>query len=627
MDYKSVSKPSRYVGGEYGMPSLNENAAVKFCMCFPDAYEVGMSNLGTRILYYLLNNLPDVLCERCYAPWQDCGDLLRKTGEKLVSIDTKRPLTHFDFVGFSLQYELSYSNVLYMLDLAGIPFYYKDRKEEDPIIIMGGPCVVNPLPVMPFADIVNVGEGEITLPKICETYKKLKAEGKSKREILIELDKIDGCICPPLYEDKEYKKVSWQKVYDLDNEYFPHTALVPNLEIVHDRAVMELFRGCANGCRFCQAGFIYRPVRERSVENVYQTCCDLIKNTGYDELSLNSLSTSDYSGLLELVRKIRSDELFSKINIALPSLRLNSFDGEFADNNRKNSLTFAPEAGTQRLRDVINKNITEEDIMNSLTAAFKEGYSTVKLYFMIGLPTETMEDIEGIADLAIRIRELFFKTRTNKKDLRLNVSASIFIPKPFTPFQWESFDTLEKIQEKQIYLRDRLRAKNIGFAWHDWQSSLLEAVFARGDERLARVIELAYKNGAFMDGWAEFFNYEAYIKALEECNLDPWELTRGKSVDKPLEWDFVDVGVTTEFLKKERERAYSVKTTPSCIETCSACGLKCKDFPQRKKPCECAADGNSDVKCETQNNSVEEKTENNCGENTRCDEKEGGELC
>ncbi len=586
MDYTSVSKPSRYVGGEYGMPEIKKDAEVRFCMCFPDVYEVGMSNLGMRILYYTLNRQSDVVCERCYAPWKDFGDELRKSGESLLSLDTKRPLKEFDFLGFSLQYELCYSNVLYMLDLSGIALRAENRTEDDPIVVTGGPCTVNPAPFEAFADIVFVGEGEVAMVRLCEVYKEQKRLGKKRSEILVALDEVDGCFCPALYKNKKRKKVVMQKMYDLEHTYFPEKALVPNLEIVHDRAVMELFRGCANGCRFCQAGFIYRPVRERSVDNVYNTCRDLIKNTGYDELSLNSLSTSDYSGLLELIKRLKGDALFDKINIALPSLRLNSFEGVMADSNRKISLTFAPEAGTQRLRNVINKNIYEEDIFGSLAQAFREGYSTVKLYFMIGLPTETMDDIKGIADLAIRIRELFFRERTNKKDLRMNVSASVFIPKPFTPFQWEAFDRLENIRAKQTYLKETLRKKNITFSYHDWESSLIEAVFARGGEELADVIESAYKKGAMMDGWADLFNYDAYIEALAEKGLDPWQLTDTKNPDDGEIWDFIDVGVTRDFLLSERNKAYESATTPSCIVRCSACGLKCKSFPQRKSESE-----------------------------------------
>ncbi|MEG2085871.1 MAG: TIGR03960 family B12-binding radical SAM protein, partial [Clostridia bacterium] len=474
---------------------------------------------------------------------------------------------------FSFQYELSYSNMLYMLDLAHIPFYSKDRKEKDPFIIFGGPCTVNAAPVMPFADIIHIGEGEVTLPSLMKLYSEIK--GKSRYEILKAIDKLDGFICPILYEGKQLKRVVKQKVQDLNKSYFPNSALVPNLEIIHDRAVVELYRGCANGCRFCQAGFIYRPVRERSADTVYGICKELIKNTGYDELSLNSLSTSDYSGLKDLIVKLKGDEAFKKVNLALPSLRLNTFEGEFADNNRKTSLTFAPEAGTQRLRDVINKNITEDDIFSSLSQAFKQGYSTVKLYFMIGLPTETMADIDGIVDLAYRVRELFFKTRTNKKDLRLNVSASIFIPKPFTPFQWEAFDSLDNIMAKQTVLRDKLKTKNISFAWHDYKSSVLEALFARGGSDLAQVIEMAYRNGALMDGWAEYFNYDAYMNALAYYNMDAWALTKEIDTNAQLPWDFVDIGVKKEFLLAERKKAYAQSTTPSCINKCSACGISC----------------------------------------------------
>lgn len=582
-DYFRVSKPARYVGGEYGAVKPKGNAAMKMCLCFPDVYEVGMSNLGTRILYYMLNEDPSASCERCYAPWDDMGSLLKERRLPLTSIETHTPLSDFDIIGFSFQYELSYSNMLYMLDLAGIPFRAEDRDEKHPIVIFGGPCMVNPAPVLPFADLINIGEGEITLPMLSGLFAEAKKKGMSKREIIGRADSFEGFYAPQLHRDadgytylREKKVVRKQKVKDLDTSFFPDRAIVSNLEVIHDRAVAELFRGCANGCRFCQAGFIYRPVRERSPERVKELCVGLIKNTGYDELSLNSLSTSDYSGLKELVSSLRKETNLENVRLSLPSLRLNSFEGVLKEEARKTSLTFAPEAGTQRLRDVINKNITEKDIFSSLEEAFREGYSAVKLYFMLGLPTETDEDVKGIAELALRVRELYFKTRKEKKDLRLNVSASIFIPKPFTPFQWESFIGKEEAERRIALIRTLLRGKNVNFAWHDWESSVMEAVFARGDHTLAALLEDAYSFGAKMDGWAEFFNYEAYMRALDKNGFSLSSLTGGIPEDSPLPWEFVDVGVNRDFLLRERKRAYAGKTTPACYKACSVCGIGCE---------------------------------------------------
>ena len=576
-----VQKPYRYYGGEFNMPDMTKDCDVRFCMCVADSYEVGMSNLGVRILYYMFNSMDKVVCERCFAPFSDYENYLKERNMPLKSLETGTPLDRFDFVGFSMQFEMCYSNVLYMLELGNIPVLSSERGENCPIVVGGGPCTVNPEPMYKFFDMFFVGEGETPWQQIIGDYKNLKNK-LSRAEFLRYVDEKYDCIYVPslheaIYDGEKVTKIPDGTVKrnvekDLNAIYTPQTQLVPNMEIVHDRVVAELFRGCANGCRFCQAGFIYRPVRERSWQNSLDLCKNLVESTGYDELSLNSLSTGDYSGLMPLLDELLPYAKQNHVQLNLPSLRLDSFKGHMADGNRKSSLTFAPEAGTQRLRNVINKNITEENIFGTLEEAFSKGYSSVKLYFMMGLPTETQEDIEGIYDLACRIKS-FYKHVTKSGKVKIGVSCSTFIPKPFTPFQWCAFATREDVFQKQRYLKDALAKKGISFAYNDYNTSYLEAVLARGGRTVADAIYEAYKSGARFDAWSEFFNFELYRNAFESLGIDTDQIVRAYDLDEVLPWDFVDVGVDKRYLKAEYLKAMNADTTPSCTKQCNACGL------------------------------------------------------
>ncbi|MCM1289784.1 MAG: TIGR03960 family B12-binding radical SAM protein [Corallococcus sp.] len=578
---ESVQKPYRYFGGEYNTPDMSKPCDVRFCMCVADSYEVGMSNLGVRILYYLFNSMDGVVCERCFTPFADYENYLKERGLPLSSLETQTPLIDFDFVGFSMQFEMCYSNVFHMLTLAGIPVCATDRDDSFPFIVAGGPCTVNPEPMYKFFDFFFVGEGETPWPKIIEDYKAFKG---TKTEFLQYLDKTYSCIYVPSLHTAEYDgdvvktlpdRTVWRNIEsDLNATFTPQTQLVPNMEIVHDRAVAELFRGCANGCRFCQAGFIYRPVRERTADNAFDLCKNLLESTGYDELSLNSLSTGDYSGLMPLLDRLLPYCEQHKVQLNLPSLRLDSFKGQMARGNRKSSLTFAPEAGTQRLRDVINKNVTDDNIFSSLEQAFMQGYSSVKLYFMLGLPTETMADVEGIADIAFRVKSLYKKVKQSGKDLRVSVSCSTFIPKPFTPFQWCAFADREDIEVKQKYLAETLRKRGINFSYNDYDSSLMEAVLARGGRSVADALYYAYLDGARFDAWSEYFRFEHYRKAFEKYGVNVSKIVGAKSPDDVLPWDFVDVGVTKEYFKREYCKALNAQSTPGCNKQCNGCGLK-----------------------------------------------------
>lgn len=561
-----VEKPARYVGGEYNMPDMDKPCRHRTCLCFSDKYEVGMSNIGVRILYHMLNDMEGFICERSFAPDLDMAQELKSRGQRLFSLETKRDIVDFDLIGFSVQFELQYTNIPYMFDLAGIPLYAKDRPEDFPPVVAGGPCAVNPMPFAPFFDAILIGDGEITFKQINELHLKCLEQGLSKSEFLRLATEIDGVYVPSIGN-----RTKRAVVQNLDEAYFPTSVLVPNCDIVHDRSTIELFRGCANGCRFCQACFFYRPIRERKPDTLVRYATELMDNTGYDELSLCSLSTSDYSHLKEMVDGIKEQADKRKVKLALPSLRLDSFEAEIYEETSGSSLTFAPEAGTQRLRNVINKNISEQDIYNSIKGAMEHGVKNVKLYFMIGLPTETDEDLQGIVDIVYLVKDLH-RQYGKSKLINIVVSTAVFIPKPLTPFQWERQITIEEMKHKQDFLKEKLRIKNVKYSWHGAESSVIEALLARGDESLARVIEEAYKQGAVFDSWSEHFHYEYWLNAIQKCNVDVDEFVGEQAEDKDFCWDIVDNGVTKAYLLAERHKSRQGVTTPNCMGKCNGCG-------------------------------------------------------
>lgn len=589
-----VQKPARYVGGELNSVIKDpDKVDIRYAFCFPDIYEIGMSHLGMKILYGLVNDREDSWCERVFAPDVDMEEQMRKNNVPLFALESGDYIKDFDIIGFTLMYELCYTNVLNMLELAGIPLYSKDRTKLAPIICVGGPCACNPEPIADFVDIVFLGDGEDSTNAVLDLFKECKKKGATKQEFLLKAKDITGVYVPSFYKDsynadgtlKELvpingapEKVKKSVVSDMNKCYYPKEFVVPFISIVHDRAVEEIFRGCIRGCRFCQAGFIYRPIREKSVETINAQSKALIDSTGYDELSLCSLSTSDHSQVNEMLTSLIDWTVKDKINLSLPSLRVDNFSDELVDKLnkvRKSGLTFAPEAGTQRLRDVINKNVTQEEVINTCTKAFDNGWTTVKLYFMMGLPTETMEDIEGIANLGMDVLHAFYNNPNRQKGtgLQVNISCSSFIPKPFTPFQWVPEDTMESLKAKQKHLLESIPSKKIKVSYHETPTSLLEGVLARGDRRLSAVIYSAFKDGCKFDSWDEHFKFTSWMKAFEENNLDPYFYTqRKRDFSEVLPWDHLDYGISRKFLEKENLKAHENKTTPHCRIKCAGCG-------------------------------------------------------
>ncbi|WP_432664238.1 TIGR03960 family B12-binding radical SAM protein [Wukongibacter baidiensis] len=591
-----VEKPSRYIGGEINSykKDINENL-IRFGFAFPDTYEVGMSHLGMHIIYNLLNEVEDVYCERIFAPWIDMEEVLREEDVPLFTLETRSPMSDLDIIGFTLQYELSYSNILNMLNLGKIPLRSSERDESHPIIIAGGPCSYNPEPLAEIVDIVTLGESEESLIEVLDIYREIKSKGFNRDKFLEEVSKIEGIYVPSFYEvsykedgtiesvkpkKEEYPaKVKKRIIKDLNDAFYPEKVIVPFADVVHNRAMIEIFRGCTRGCRFCQAGMIYRPIRERTSDKALELVDKLLKNTGFEEISISSLSTSDYSELNEFVRALIDKYLNNRVGISVPSLRLDSFSIKLIEEIqkvRKTGLTFAPEAGTQRLRDVINKGVVEKDLIDAVSNAFGLGWSTVKLYFMIGLPTETYDDLDGIADLGRKVVDSYYNVPKEKrnKGLKVTISTSSFVPKPFTPFQWEPQDKIDDLIEKQNHLKGKLKHKNISYNYHDSKTSFLEGVFARGDRRLGEVLIRAFEKGCKFDGWQEHFKYNEWMEAIDECGLDPaFYANRRREYDEILPWDHIDVGVTKQYLVNENEKSKEEKLTSDCRDGCTGCGI------------------------------------------------------
>ena len=594
---KAVEKPGRYTGGEQGEVIKDKNKVdLRVAFGFPDLYEIGMSNLGMKILYSCLNNMENVWCERTFAPALDMAEKMKENNIPLYALESGDFVRDFDVFAMTVQYEGLLTNILYMLDMAGIPFYAKDRDDSYPIVIGGGPCTYNPEPFCEFFDVLSIGEGEEALCEFASLLIDSKKKGESKEKFLHRVaTELRGFYVPSLY-NVEYKddgtiksvtplkgapeKIEKRIVRELDNAHYPTKQIIPYIETVHDRATIEIFRGCIRGCRFCQAGMIYRPVRERSPEEINRISRETVDNCGYDEISISSLSSSDYTRLPEMTDKLLEWTTDEKINLSLPSLRLDSFTKELMDkvmSLRKSGLTFAVEAGTQRLRDVINKGVSEDDLMRSLTWAFSEGRTSVKLYFMSGLPTETDEDVTAIAELSQRAVNLFYSSpnKPKGKGVNVNISVSCFVPKPFTPFQWEPQDTIDELKRKQMLLKDSITTKKINYTWHDAKVSFIEAVLAKADRRMSKAIVKAYELGQKFDAWSEHFSFDRWMKAFEEAGISPdFYANRRMSYDEILPWDIIDIGVTKEFLIRESEKAKMAVVTPNCREKCAGCGVK-----------------------------------------------------
>ena len=592
----AVQKPARYTGGEWGEIKKNlADVRVRVAFCFPDTYEIGMSNVGMRILYGVMNRMEGVWCERVFAPWGDMEQAMGENSLPLWALESQEPVKNFDMIAFTIGYEMAYSNILNMLRLAGIPLHAAERKELKNIVFAGGVCAFNPEPLADFVDFFSLGEGEDSTVEIVSLYDQAKAEGWSKEQFLLAVSKIPGVYVPSFYRH-EYNAdgtlraviplngapeiVTKRIVEDLDHAFFPTEMIVPSTEIVHDRGNLEAFRGCIRGCRFCQAGFSCRPVRKKSPEVLYRQAIELLEKSGNNEITVSSLSTSDYRGLKELTDELIPYCQANKVNLSVPSLRADNFSQELMEKLqtvRKSGLTFAPEAGTQRLRDVINKNLTEDEILNTCAQAFSGGWNNVKLYFMLGLPTETDEDVLGIAELVYKVIQAWKENAVNKKrGLRVHVATAYFVPKPHTPFQWEKQITPQEYLRRCKLLKSHFYSKSIVYDYHSPDLSRLEAVFARGDRRLGPVIEAAIENGARLDGWDEYFDYGKWLDAFAKCGVDvDYYTTRGFGEEELLPWDAIDVGVSKKFLLRERKRAYENLVTPDCRHGCAGCGANC----------------------------------------------------
>ena len=589
-----VQKPGRYTGGELNSVVKDKNSVkLRYAFCFPDSYEIGMSHLGIKILYSAANAREVVWCERVFAPWHDMEKEMRKNNIPLYALESGDPLTDFDLIGFTLQYELCYTNILNLLDLAGMPVRAADRDESYPLVVGGGPCACNPEPIADFFDFFMLGDGEEMSNELFDLIIECKEKGIPKKELLKKAAQIKGVYVPSLYDisynedgtvkaitskDGAPEKVTKRIISDLDTVHYPEKFIVPFVEVVHDRVIHEILRGCIRGCRFCQAGFLYRPIREKSPSVINDQCYKLCKSTGYDEISLSSLSTSDYTQLEELMEKLLSWTQDEKVNIALPSLRVDNFSEKLMEHLKKvrrSGLTFAPEAGTQRLRDAINKNVTEEEMLNTARQAFSGGWTAVKLYFMLGLPTETYDDVAGIAELAQKVVNEFYKNpdKPKGKGVQVSISVASFVPKPFTPFQWEAQDTMEELINKQNHLLSSVTTKKVSVSYHKVNISFLEGVFARGDRKLCDVVEYAWRHGCKFDSWDDSFLFDVWLEAFEKCGVDPLFYTsRNREYEEVLPWDHLDYGIRKQFLINESKKAYANETTPHCRIKCAGCG-------------------------------------------------------